>query len=267
MADINEILNARKEALEKLMAQIEKELSGMPEGRLRINHRRAGPGSTQYYQCIPGGSRNGIYISKSEERLAYKLARKSYLQLLKEQIRLQLSYLSNDVPDLSNKPLLDVFNNMTADRQKLVIPLLEDDKAFTERWLSVEYDHLLFEPETPVHMTDRGERVRSKSEKILADRFNALGIPYLYEKPIKTGRNKRRIPDFTLLNIRKREVYYWEHFGMMDDKDYVNANIDKINEYARVGIIPGKNLIMTFETKDNVLDTTAVNNIIKAYLL
>ena len=267
MADINQLLNSRRNELKKLMTQIEKELSGMPEGRLRINHRRAGPGSTQYYQCIPGGSKNGRYITKSETGLAQALVRKSYLQMLKEQIKIQLVFLNNDIPDLSNIPFIDVFNALSSDRKKMILPLFEDDETFVRQWQSATYDKLPFEPETPVHMTDRGERVRSKSEKILADRFYAMGIPYFYEKPVKTGRNKQRVPDFTLLNIRKREVYYWEHFGMMDDKDYVNSNINKINEYARAGIIPGKNLIMTFETKDKVLDTAAVNNIIKAYLL
>ena len=224
MADLNHLLNERKQWLEKLLKRIEKDL-------------------------------------------AKKLAQKAYLLQLKDQLRTQLNFLKAGIPDLSNQPFLKVFDRLTSDRKKLVTPLITDDDTFVKHWLSAEYERMPFEPGTPVHTTDRGERVRSKSEKILADRFYALGIPYLYEKPVVTSWNKTRVPDFTLLNIRERKTWYWEHFGMMDDKDYVNANISKINEYIKVGIIPGKNLIMTFETKDKVLDITAVNQLIKTHLL
>ena len=224
MADLNHLLNERKQWLEKLLKRIEKDL-------------------------------------------AKKLAQKAYLLQLKDQLRTQLVFLKAGIPDLSDQPFLKVFEGLTVDRKKLTIPLFEDDDTFVNHWLSAEYERLPFDLGTPVHITDRGERVRSKSEKILADRFYALGIPYLYEKPIRITRNKKRVPDFTMLNIRRLETFYWEHFGMMDDKDYVNANISKINEYARAGIIPGKNLIMTFETKDQVLDINTVNQLIKAYLL
>ena len=267
MADLNHLLNERKQWLEKLLKRIEKDLADMPEGRLRINKRRNSPRGAQYYQCIPGGPKNGIYLPISENDLAKKLAQKAYLLQLREQLKKQLTFFKTSIPDLSDRPFLKVYDSLTANRKELVMPLFEDDDTFVAHWLSSEYERMPFEPGTPIHITDRGERVRSKSEKILADRFYALGIPYLYEKPVRLSRNKKRVPDFTLLNIRRRETFYWEHFGMMDDKDYVNSNISKINEYARAGIIPGKNLIMTFETKEQVLDINTVNQLIKAYLL
>lgn len=37
----------------------------------------------------------------------------------------------------------------------------------------------------PLNYTEKGEIVRSKSEKIIADRYHGLGIPYIYELPIR----------------------------------------------------------------------------------
>ena len=69
-------------------------------------------------------------------------------------------------------------------------------------------------------MTLRGERVRSKSEAMIADTLYRLKIPYKYECPLtirrKTGtsRNTKTIyPDFTCLNVRLRQEFVWEHFN------------------------------------------------------
>ena len=53
----------------------------------------------------------------------------------------------------------------------------------------------------------------------------------------------------------------------MDDESYVNRNLKKMNVYIKAGIIPGKNLIMTFETAQQPLDVKVVERLIKEYLL
>ena len=35
-------------------------------------------------------------------------------------------------------------------------------------------------------------------------------------------------PDFTVLNVRTREILYWEHLGMMDNKEYIESALAKI---------------------------------------
>ena len=53
-----------------------------------------------------------------------------------------------------------------------------------QAWLSEKYEGKQFREGEPVILTDRGERVRSKSEKIIADYLFRKGIPYKYEKPL-----------------------------------------------------------------------------------
>lgn len=46
-------------------------------------------------------------------------------------------------------------------------------------------------------LTDRGERVRSKTEKIMADYFYRKGIEYKYEQPIYLKGLGTVYPDFS----------------------------------------------------------------------
>lgn len=58
--------------------------------------------------------------------------------------------------------------------------------------------------------TENNEHVRLKSEKIIADKLSLKGIPYKYEQALVL-KEKIVFPDFTVLNKRSREIYYWEH--------------------------------------------------------
>lgn len=57
-----------------------------------------------------------------------------------------------------------------------------------EQWVAQEYQGKEFQKGTAVILTQKGERVRSKSEKILADYFYQHNIPYKYEKPLYSER-------------------------------------------------------------------------------
>lgn len=267
MENLNHLLLQRKKELEQLMHQIENELKNLPEGRLRITHKQAGNHAVQYYHCRNKAERNGVYLAQSELAIANDLAKKGYLLKLKNKVMIQLEFLKKSLPDLTDKPFQQVFKNLSSDRKLLITPLIPDDETFIRQWQNIEYEGLPFEPGTAVINTERGERVRSKSEKILADKFYKMGIPYHYEMPIHIPRYGDRYPDFTLLNKRNRKTIYWEHYGKMDDEKYVNQNIKKMNVYTKAGIIPGKNLIMTFETVQQPLDIKAMERLINEFLL
>ena len=53
----------------------------------------------------------------------------------------------------------------------------------------------------------------------------------------------------------------------MDDPEYAEENVAKINAYEKNGYYPGKNLILTFETKGNPFDVRKIEDIAKQYLL
>ena len=74
---------------------------------------------------------------------------------------------------------------------------------------------------------------------------------------LKIG-NMQFAPDFTVKNIRTGQIFYLEHFGMMDNQAYLQKTITKLNMYLSNGFVPGVNFIATFETADAPLDSLYV---------
>ena len=120
----------------------------------------------------------------------------------------------------------------------------------------------------PMVMTARGDRVRSKSEALIANLLFSNDQLYLYEKPLYLDKKLYAVfPDFTILRLRDMKELYWEHFGMMDDPDYLNAAIKKISDYIANGIIPGRDLICTFESSRVPLSSEDVEILIRTMLV
>lgn len=141
------------------------------------------------------------------------------------------------------------------------------DAEYIKAWSSVEYIGKTFSEDASQIITERGERVRSKSEKIIADKLYSLGIPYRYECPLALGGNIKMYPDFTILRMLTREEVYLEHFGMMDDVNYVENTIFKLNTYEKNGIYLGVNLFVTYETSKKPMNTMVVDRMLRQLFL
>ena len=127
------------------------------------------------------------------------------------------------------------------------------------------YD-FVFGKDTREYYTIKGERVRSKSEKIIADELFRKGIPYKYECPLYLKGMGTIYPDFTFLSKKTGDEVYWEHFGMMDSPDYARKAVHKIETYENNGIFPGERLIITYETEKSVLGTEKIARMVDRYL-
>lgn len=171
------------------------------------------------------------------------------------------------------KKIEQVYEKLSPFKQKLITPYVYTNDEFAMKWedekkLKKEKalaDGKFPEPCTEI-FTENGEFVRSKSEKILADKLYMMGVPYVYEVPLYIKGYGYIKPDFTVLNKRTRREYYWEHLGMMDDKEYCEKAIKKIEGLERNDIFPGEKLILTYETKDHPLNIKIVEKLVKEYL-
>ena len=114
------------------------------------------------------------------------------------------------------------------------------------------------------HKTTEGEAAKLISNPGYAALLSTYLYPISYECLLPIG-NIKFFPDFTTKHPKTDRTYYWEHFGMMDEEDYSNHAFSKLKTYAQNGIIPGVNLIMTFETKDHPLEVGLVEKIIDYY--
>ena len=96
--------------------------------------------------------------------------------------------------------------------------------------------------------------------------LNRMEIPYKYEAPLQIGSNLTVYPDFTILNVSLRKELIWEHFGMMDDADYCQNVLLKINTYREHNYFEGDNLITSFESLTQPIRTKQIEEMIKHYI-
>lgn len=259
---------------EKIKKELEKyiEIKNILEKRkIEVNGRldiAKGKDYVRYYHVYKDTLSNKFikkYIEKDKISIAYKLAQHSYdkivLNICNKRIK-HLKYLSN----YSENEIDDIYNNLSPQRKELIMPVKETWNQKLEKWINDSFQPSSYPfPQAEIY-TKKNERVRSKSEKILADMFYDLGIPYKYECPLKLKNGSFVYPDFTFLSPITGEEIYWEHYGMMDIPNYCTAAIKKIASYEVNGIFTGKNLIVSFESSKSGLDFEWIKLLINRHL-
>ena len=250
--------------MEKMAAD---DLKNAPPGTLRIakNHN-----SNQYYWRTEPKDTKGRYIKKSNEALIKGLAQKEYAKKMLPVIRKKIKELERIYDVCTWKDLLYTYERLSQARQEMIVPYILSEDEFAEQWIQENEIKIAESGEAKCISqiyTEKGECVRSKSEKILADKFYLMNIPYFYEVPLYLQGYGYVKPDFTILNKRTEKTYYWEHLGLMDVEDYCQTAIKKIECYEKNRIYTGKQLILTYETKDHPLNIRIAERLIKEYLM
>ena len=110
-----------------------------------------------------------------------------------------------------------------------------------------------------IHRTRKGDAVRSKSEVVVADILDALGISYSYERPLFSRSDPKdfRLPDFTA--SFEGDVYYWEHLGMLSVPSYREAWERKRRWYENNGY--ADRLITSEDGPDGSIDAARIERI------
>ncbi len=263
--DIYSDAERRLSELEQVINDIEDYLAKAPEGKIHIVKSH---GRIQYYLRKNPGDKSGRYMQKGDLVSISRYLQKSYnekiLKLLKQEAINLEKFLkcsdkySNEIPK--------VYSNNFTEVKSLISPIDVDDGDYANWWLKESYDRKEIGDNVPCYETIRKERVRSKSELNIANALARFGVPYKYEHPLTLKNGMIIYPDFTVLNVKSRKEFYWEHRGMMDDREYARHSVARIKDYARDGIYTGKNLIITEETSTSPLGTNEIEAVIKAFL-
>lgn len=225
---------------------------------------------TQYYKCLINPQTKElerVYIPKKDLSIAQELANKSFYNKVSKIIEERLSLLNGLIDSYENKNIEDFYYSLIPERRELINMIVPTWEQRFEKWRNEEYQVSKFPFESIEIYTKKGERVRSKSEKILGDIFTDYGVEYIYEKPLYLENREVIYVDFTIMPKNSDKVVYWEHFGMMDKAEYVNNFIKKIELYARNGIYYGENLFFSFESSNMTFDIKNVERIIKKFLI
>ena len=213
---------------------------------------------------------NDKYVSKQKEWNRLKEQAKTEYRnklypLLEKEVKSLKCILERE------KRISDLFTTLCEGKRILFEPDIVPISEIIRRFECEEYEGLPFAADDNTeYYTNKGERVRSKSEKIIADEMNRHGIPYKYEKPLllyADGVHKEFHPDFTAINVFTGELKYVEHLGMMDNPLYLKKTLGKLDIYEKNNLLIGRDVILLHESSYRPLNTRVIGDYINEFLM
>ena len=250
-----------RQMLENKMQELQSEIRTLPEGKLicSSNNKR--------FKWYRSDGKELIYLPKKQKALAEQLAYKKYLSLQLENITHEKNaidfYLRHHDVDAPQKE--QAFVN-SPKYKELLSPFFKPLSQELSEWANAPYEKNNNHPEHLSHDTYSGSLVRSKSEAIIDMFLYKNKIPFRYECLLQLN-DISIFPDFTIRHPKTGQIFYWEHFGMMDIPTYSKNTCSKLQLYISNGIFPSIQLITTYETKENPLNAEMVEKIVKYYFL
>ena len=257
---IQELTDQQKQ-LEKIIVEAQKRLNSAPEGAVRVVRHGKG---VQFFHRLKSTDKSGVYLSVSERRTALALVQKEYDRKIIAAARNQSALIDRFLKSYDRNILRNIYDSYPETRKSLIIPAELPDHEYAAAWQAQEFQHKSFPEGFPEHYTARGERVRSKSEVMIADALDRAGIPYRYECPLYLDSCTIH-PDFTILRIRDRKEIYWEHLGMMDDPEYCANALQRIRLYEVNDINCGIDIIYTMEIGKMPINLSVIRHVIDTY--
>lgn len=252
----------RYEEITKSCLRIENRISKYPPGKIHIVKSK---GKVQYYLRTDSNDKSGKYIPKSEKQKIRVLLQKKYDEKLYDLLKTEKVNLEKLLKKTVNSvmKIQSLYSDLPREVKVVIEPIDVSDDDYVQEWIADVYEGKGVDSDVPVYITDKGERVRSKSELNIANHLHKEKIPYKYECPLTLTNGRVIYPDFTVLNVKRRKVIFWEHRGMMDDREYAKHAVQRVKVLAKEGIVLGDNLLLTEETQTNPLGTDEIERIIQ----
>ena len=199
------------------------------------------------------------------------LAKKEYYEKLLPDLELYLDkcgelldLLEHGMPDLAYHGLCE--GKRTLLKNVVYSPVSEQVRDFEAE--TCDKSGMPYEIVTEIY-TNKGEQVRSKSEKIIADEMYRRGIPYHYEKQLVLNDRGKKVvlfPDFTAMNKETGRIIYLEHLGLMDQPEYCQNAARKLSLYERNGLLLGRDLLLLHESSAEPLNNRTLNQYLDEFL-
>ncbi|MBR3143556.1 MAG: hypothetical protein IKF09_10465 [Clostridiales bacterium] len=249
-----DILTERYNLLSNTLDKLKNEAKSFPEGRVYVKHQE-----NRYYYYLVNGD-NEKYINKNNSDTIHALVQKAYVNDVIKASECEMKLIRNILNGYCADAPEELFKNLPEARRKYASPVCFGNR-FAYDWANEHYDR---SPVTGGYITMKGDKVRSKSEVIIADRLWLNGIPYRYECPLMVN-GKIIHPDFTVLRLSDNKLIYHEHCGMADKNDYAENMVTRINDYNKEGIYLGDRLFLSFETSSTPLDVSVIDNLINTH--
>lgn len=243
--------------IRELLQKAKKEYRSLPEGSLNIRTER---GHINYCHSIDGVRRG---ITKNEP-LVHQLARKKYLETYINTLEENLAALNKLIKSYHDIDPIMIVDKLKKPLQDLPIEIYVPYIRKKHKWMNESFEQSTLLPEEKDQVTARGLWVRSKSEVIIAEKLDIFDVPYRYEQIIRIN-GRKYAPDFTVLT--KTGIIYWEHCGKVNDPKYMKRHRWRLAVYESAGIVPWKNLIVTYDDERGGIDSRIIESEIVNKLL
>ena len=242
-----------------------KQLKRLPRGSIT---GRKYKDTYQYYHLL---NANGTYTRRGigkNDHLKGQLARKEYLKRVLPILDKNIKVLEHAYKQYQPIKPDSIIGKMSNVYQSLPQQYFIDKAIMSEElqnWMNTPFDQSDLKPEEKIHTTSRGLKVRTRAELIIAEALYMYNIAFRYEQRLYI-RNRRFAPDFTI-KLPDGRIIYWEHAGKTHEKKYMLDHYDKLLYYLHKGIVPGENLILTYDSVSGEFNTQAIHSEIKNRLL
>lgn len=219
----------------------------------------------QHFKWYISDGKKRELLKKSERKQAETLAMKKYLTLQLEDALHKKKALDSYLKyyDPEREKAIHLLDDNSGYKE-LLVPFIKTNQEVISEWEKESFQSNPKHPEHKIHTTISGYKVRSKAESMIEKALVEHRIPHRYECRLVLGKNTL-YPDFTLLHPDTKQKYIWEHFGDMDNQKYADDTFWKLKQYNMFGIVPGIDLIMTYETKNHPLTIDVIENVINQY--
>ena len=257
---IYEKIKKEHERLQKKLEQLENQLAQLPKGKLIVSESKG------YVRYFWSDGHSKTYLKKEKQKTIQKLAYKKYLQLQIQDLSQEMKAMDAYLKQYPSEMLSEQFLIENPKYQPLISHFFIPKKKELAEWMKTPYKKCTHEKEALVHPTNAGFCVRSKSEVMIVACLMKYQIPFRYECELLLGK-EIFYPDFTIRHPKTGEVFYWEHFGRMDDSKYRRKCWHKLQKFGDYGIIPTINLITTYEDLNHPLSINEIEKMVQEYFL
>lgn len=250
-----------KEEITKLQSEIirlEAKIAALPPGKIYCTTFE------NYIRWYQSDGHTSKYISKQNKQLISELIQKKYCSLQKNYLQRELKILQS----LLSKHEKNINLSTQLSEDSIYQPFLLSTKLnqadIPSTWGTNEYENSTLHPEQLEHPCKSGHVVRSKSEYMIDTALFEAGLSFRYECKLVLG-DVVLYPDFMIMHPVTKEIFIWEHFGLMHRPAYANQAFDKLKLYTENGYYPNINLITTYETSKHPLTYAEIEETIHRF--
>ena len=271
--------------LEKERVQTNKALRKLPRGMLRI--WKNGSGRTMQFRQYQYEGKTRLKSIGSDPEQVYALAHKTYLMEKLRRIEANLRILKAEGSKLLSLDPEEILRSLPKNYgtlnplrvvdpdavkspdyphpvfDKSIVPkpaALSIGRMDAREWAAQPYCANTKNLHQKIHTTGRGVACRSKNEALILEKYDALKILYHYDEVVLLP-DGYVSPDVIFPDPYGMLIYH-EHAGMRTES-YLNDLADKIQAYAACGILPGYNLIVTFDHEDGGVNMDMIEALLR----